>query len=296
MRSCPALLAKHTSHFCFQTSGNIQPRGARRNKIHENIGKEIDPIWPMTDQRMTSENRTITVLGMHRSGTSALIGSLEQAGLYIGNTNQHADDNIRGNRESTEIMTLHNDLLERNGGAWDKPIRKIQWDPIHRALQTTIINTFRDQPVWGFKDPRTLLTTDMWIKAIPHLELVGIYRHPFLVAQSLMTRNQKTEEQALDLWYAYNLNLQWLAQNKPAFPLIEFSTDSEDFKNQLKWLISVLKLDVTPGDFFDARLRKQTIPEFASTSIANRCMKLYESLTQLREQSKGLYDQTSNAA
>jgi len=245
---------------------------------------------------MTSANRTIAVLGMHRSGTSALMGSLEQAGLHIGTTNQRADDNIRGNRESVEIMTLHNDLLERNGGAWDKPIRNMQWDPIHRALQTTIINTFRDQPLWGFKDPRTLLATDMWIKTIPHLELVGIYRHPFLVAQSLMTRNNKTEEQALDLWFAYIINLQWLAQNKPVFPIVEFSTDPEDFKNQLAWLISVLELDDAPGDFFDARLRTQTIPTFADTIISRRCLKLYESLTQLRKRSKKIYNQTSTTA
>ena len=75
-----------------------------------------------------------------------------------------------------EIMTLHNDLLERHNGAWDKPVRNMQWDPVHRALQTAIIRAFKDIPLWGFKDPRTLLTTDMWLKAIPELELVGIYR------------------------------------------------------------------------------------------------------------------------
>ena len=49
---------------------------------------------------MIPNNRTIAILGMHRSGTSALTGSLEQAGLYIGDTNHHADDNIRGNRDN----------------------------------------------------------------------------------------------------------------------------------------------------------------------------------------------------
>ena len=238
---------------------------------------------------MIPDQRTIAILGMHRSGTSALTGSLEQAGLYIGDTNHHANDNLRGNRESVEIMTLHNDLLERNGGAWDRPVRNMQWDPVHRALQTTIIRTFNDQPLWGFKDPRTLLTTDMWLKAIPSLELVGIYRHPWLVADSLMRRNHKTADEALDLWYAYNINLQWLARNKPAFPVIEFSTDPEDFNRQLQELMIILKLDTKSVDFFDANLRTQTIPdhaqEFANSKMANRCIRLYNSLKQLSENS-----------
>jgi len=231
---------------------------------------------------MILNNRTIAILGMHRSGTSALTGSLEQAGLYIGETNHHADDNLRGNRESVEIMTLHNDLLERHNGAWDKPVRNMQWDPIHRALQAAIISTFKDKPLWGFKDPRTLLTTDMWLKAIPTLELVGIFRHPFLVADSLMRRNNKTADEALDLWFTYNMNLQWLAHNKPLFPIVEFTTDPADFNKQLTDLITVLELDNKSVDFFDANLRRQNIPDLtphiANTQIANRCFKLYESL------------------
>jgi len=249
---------------------------------------------------MIPNNRTIAILGMHRSGTSALTGSLEQAGLYIGETNHHADDNIRGNRESVEIMTLHNDLLERHNGAWDKPVRNMQWDPVHRALQTAIIRAFKDIPLWGFKDPRTLLTTDMWLKAIPNLELVGIYRHPFLVADSLMRRNHKTADEALDLWFTYNMNLHWLASNKPSFPIIEFSTDPADFNKQLRDLIIALKLDNTSVDFFDANLRTQRIPDLTpdivNTQIANRCIKLYESLKELAESSIKQCNKSDTAA
>jgi len=247
------------------------------------IGKEIELCYQslFNSLPMSPNNRTIAILGMHRSGTSALMGSLEQAGVYIGETNQHANDNIRGNRESLEILTLHNDLLERRGGSWDKPIRNMQWDPIHRALQTTIIKTFEDQPIWGFKDPRTLLTTNMWLKAIPTLELVGIFRHPFLVANSLMTRNNMSADQALDLWYCYNINLQWIARNGNQFPILEFSTDPADFKTQLQQLILMLDLDSRQTDFFDATLRKQTIPDLHQQPMAQRCLTLYESLKSL---------------
>lgn len=231
---------------------------------------------------MTQTNRIIAILGMHRSGTSALMGSLEQAGLHIGDTNEHAQDNLRGNRESLEIMALHDDLLARHGGSWDKPVRNMRWDPVHRALQTSIIKQFKNEPVWGFKDPRTLLVTDMWLKAIPTLELVGIYRHPFLVADSLMRRNAMEAEQALDLWYRYNINLQWLIKNKAPFPVLEFSSDSEDFMSQLHKLIDQLKLNSTSVDFFDKNLRRQSIPDLPHTSMTQRCLALYDALSSHR--------------
>ena len=226
-------------------------------------------------------NRTVAILGMHRSGTSALAGSLEQAGLYLGATCHKSSDNFRGNRESTAIMILHNDLLARSGGSWDKPVRKLTWEPVHRALLSTIIETYSDQPLWGFKDPRTLFTTNMWRKQLPALEMVGIFRHPYLVADSLIRRDGMSEEQALELWFIYNKNLQWLALNQGPLPIVEFSTDAEGFNFQLNQLIRILKLESRQVDFFDEKLRKQTIPELKQSKIANRCLNLYSALQAL---------------
>ena len=122
----------------------------------------------------------------------------------------------------------------------------------------------------------------MWLKTIPTLELVGFYRHPFLVAESLTRRNHKTADEALQLWFTYNMNLQWRAPNEPVFPIIQFSNDPEDFNKQLKELITALKLNNNSTDFFDANFRTQNIPDLvpstANAQIAKRCIKLYESL------------------
>lgn len=231
---------------------------------------------------MSATNRAIAVLGMHRSGTSALTGSLEQAGVYIGETSDPSADNVKGNRESVSILTLHDDLLQRNGGAWDRPVRNMRWDPVHRALQTSIIQNFNSYDIWGFKDPRTLLTTNMWLKAIPSLEFVGIFRHPFLVADSLIKRDNKTTEDALDLWFIYNTNLLWLANNHERFPILEFSTGSAEFQRQLDKLVAILDLDKAGINFFSDKLRHSDIPELRPSPIANRCLQLYETLQQFR--------------
>ena len=92
---------------------------------------------------MTRSHSTIIVLGMHRSGTSALTGTLEKAGLQLGSVIEEAPDNLKGSRESRSIMLLHEDILERNGGSWDNPTPNPHWSPVHRAFRDTIIETYK---------------------------------------------------------------------------------------------------------------------------------------------------------
>ena len=231
---------------------------------------------------MSEIARTIAILGMHRSGTSALTGSLEQAGVYIGETSNPATDNAKGYRESLAILALHEDLLQRNGGSWDRPVRNMQWQPVHRALQTSIIQNFDGHKIWGFKDPRTLLTTKIWLKSIPTLEFVGIFRHPFLVADSLIRRNHKTADEALDLWFIYNTSLLWLLNNHKPFPVLEFTDSADQLTLQLNTLIDAMGLNRTTNDFFSDDLRNKELPEIPHSQISNRCLKLYESLQQFR--------------
>ena len=63
---------------------------------------------------------------MHRSGTSCLTGSLEAAGLYLGNIQTWNPFNLKGNRENQEIVDLHDLILADNGGSWDSPAMACQ--------------------------------------------------------------------------------------------------------------------------------------------------------------------------
>ena len=66
----------------------------------------------MTDLPSTSLPCVI-VLGMHRSGTSLLTGSLEAAGLHLGEVNNAARYNPKGNKENESIR---NRLQRRKPG------------------------------------------------------------------------------------------------------------------------------------------------------------------------------------
>src|SRR5437588_7405424 len=132
----------------------------------------------------------ICILGMHRSGTSCLAGTLEEAGVFLGEILRRSRYNAKGNREHPRIMALHNHIFRANGGSWDSPPECMCWSPAHELKRDKIIQDFQGKSPWGFKDPRTLYTLDGWLRALPKLTLVGVVRHPLAVAQSLQHRNK----------------------------------------------------------------------------------------------------------
>ena len=210
----------------------------------------------MTSRSLVNEGSPVIVLGMHRSGTSALTGSLEEAGLALGPVIESAADNAKGSRESRRLMTLHEDILVRNGGAWNRPVNNASWSPVHRELRDSVIESFQGVASWGFKDPRTLLVLNGWLTALPAARLVGIFRHPLAVAQSLQRRNDMPLDEALSLWIAYNRVLSWHHEHHGPFPLLEFSDDDRDFVGQTRELAAHLGLDAPPETFYDASLRQ----------------------------------------
>lgn len=224
------------------------------------------------------ENRTIIVLGMHRSGTSALTGSLEAGGLYLGEINQYSEDNKKGNRESESIMTLHEDMLERNGGSWDRPVQNLKWHPIHLALRNIIIQSYSEKPIWGFKDPRTLFSLKGWLHVLPKAELIGIYRHPYFVAESLYRRNSMSYDDGLQLWLSYNRVLLWYYKNSHSFPIIEFSERSSEFQTQLSMLAKKINLGGDTQSFFDSTLRQSQMPDLSDEPNSTAALKIYGEL------------------
>lgn len=168
----------------------------------------------------------VIVLGMHRSGTSCLAGCLESAGLYLGAVNTQAPFNARGNRENRAIMDLNDAVLAASGGAWDDPPGRVDWCEEHKQRRDEIVAAYPKDTAWGFKEPRTLLTLAGWLEALPNARLVGTFRHPAAVAQSLKHRNAFTEDKSHALWLAYNRRLLALWQIK-RFPLVCFDWEPE---------------------------------------------------------------------
>lgn len=199
----------------------------------------------------------IAVLGMHRSGTSCLAGTLEEAGLFLGRVSRQNPHNLKGNRENPRIMALHDDLLAANGGSWDDPPETVVWPDRLRAERDSIIGEYAGLPLWGFKDPRTLFTLEGWREALPGLCFVGTYRDPGAVARSLEARNRFPLATSLALWVRYNRRL-LACQDRFGFPLVSFDLDGETYRAKVSRLIAGLGLTVPEGglSFFEGALRR----------------------------------------
>jgi hypothetical protein len=211
-------------------------------------------------------SRVIIILGMHRSGTSCLTGCLQEAELFLGQVNEVSTDNLKGNRENRAIMNLHDDLLAANGGSWDCPPSTVVWSPAHEGRREALIAGYPKDRIWGFKDPRTLLTLEGWLEALPSTRCVGTFRHPWAVASSLNRRNRMPFDQGLNLWAVYNRRL---LHHKRAmgFDLINFDLRPEDYLARLDVVAGRLDLKTanSAACIFDPTLRvsvgsDQTLP------------------------------------
>jgi hypothetical protein len=224
-------------------------------------------------------NRTICIVGMHRSGTSCLAGCLEEAGLHLGDVFRVGRHNLKGNRENGRIMALHEDILVHSGGTWSRPPQQVTWSDAHRAERDSIIASYGDAPVWGFKDPRTILLLDFWREVLPALGLVGTLRHPYCVAESLRRRGGGAVDDWLDLWVQYNRRL--LAQNEAArFPIVRFDVGVPAYRRSLMAAIDRLDLQVpVQMEFFDPLLRHHEAPP--QVQLPEHIAQLYELLCRV---------------
>lgn len=225
--------------------------------------------------RGREERAVVAILGMHRSGTSAVAGALQASGLYLGSVLRKHDSNLRGTRENLRIVELHEAILAYSGGSWDAPPARVEWSDEHRRQRDAIVASFDSSALWGFKDPRTVLLLDFWREALgDSLAPVGIFREPGAVVGSLLRRDGGSAGTWFALWLRYNEHL--LQEHASlSFPLLEFVPEASLFAEQLAPVASGLGLRPRSGaGFFDARLPgSEPAPDAPAAAV-----RLYERL------------------
>ncbi len=224
----------------------------------------------------------LCVLGMHRSGTSCLTGSLQEAGLELGEHHTENPHNLKGNRENQGIVDINDAVLAANGGAWDVPPETVTWPDAQLQAARALLSRHADAPHFGFKDPRTLLTIGGWQALAPHMRFIGIFRHPAEVAQSLQNRSGMPLEQGLALWYQYNRRL--LRQYRcKAFPLLCFDESEELFLGKLRGAMATVGLEPhgLQGDFYTRELKTARVD--AELPLPWHIRRLYRKLLRLAE-------------
>ncbi|AFX98381.1 hypothetical protein A1OE_179 [Candidatus Endolissoclinum faulkneri L2] len=162
------------------------------------------------------QRTAVIILGMHRSGTSALTRVINLLGVNLGTDLMEAakDNNERGFWEHRKIVERHDKLLNDLDMRWDD-IRKMPsgWleysvtDDARNDLESIIYNEFNTTNLWGIKDPRMCRLLPLWRKMLATLKtritVLHMLRHPLEIACSLKCRDKMPYEQALMLLLRY---------------------------------------------------------------------------------------------
>jgi hypothetical protein len=201
---------------------------------------------------------TVAILGMHRSGTSAVAGMLADHGLEFGRVRERNRFNRRGNREIPELNELHEAILERAGGTWWRPPSEVAVRAGDLRRRNKILQGIGGDRI-AVKDPRMLVCQGLW--ADLELSPIGVIRNPVAVRSSLASRASERPEKHPqlsareweDVWIVYNRALlEWHRRNP--FPLIDFDR-ADELQDQVSAALRFWALDpATSSDFFDPEL------------------------------------------
>ncbi|MFU8765819.1 MAG: hypothetical protein ACNA7T_14915 [Haliea sp.] len=143
------------------------------------------------------------VVGMHRSGTSALCAALRACGAGFG---EHllapmAGVNDDGFWEDADVVAANDALLAAAGGSWYAPGAAVyagDWPAqalasFQRQASEILQRGFGPGPLWVVKDPRLCLTLPLWLQACDSLGIATrvcvASRSPLEVAHSLQRRD-----------------------------------------------------------------------------------------------------------
>ncbi|WP_047289491.1 sulfotransferase family protein [Pseudomonas protegens] len=162
-----------------------------------------------------AKKNVVIVLGMHRSGTSAIAASLEQLGLVMGSSLFKGDEwNPKGYFEERQIVEFNDKLLALYDRRWDSPLPPIfergpEWERCIDEAIALVQGLFGSTSAWGFKDPRTCLLAPFWGQVFSqmriHPKLMMVVRDPTEVAHSLARRDGICADRTAWLWMSHLL-------------------------------------------------------------------------------------------
>jgi hypothetical protein len=179
------------------------------------IGSWIQGLWRPAGNGARS--RAIAVLGMHRSGTSAITRGVAALGVFLGSDFLDAQpENPTGYWEDKGIVDLNERVLKTLGLTWDAvaPVDAALLESnavrrLRRSAAAYVRRAFGRRALWGFKDPRTIRVLPFWLDVFAACAVDDAYllvvRNPMSVAKSLFARRQMPLDRALQLWLAYSI-------------------------------------------------------------------------------------------
>jgi hypothetical protein len=245
-----------------------------------------------------SSRQQIIVLGMHRSGTSAITGMLRAAGAYVGSDAELPfanEANPAGYFERRDIMAVCNNLLSAAGADW---WRISGFDPsaisnaareMHGARFGAVVQELASHGLHAIKDPRLCILFPVLEPWLRDPVVIFAFRNPLESARSLRRRNGFPTLAGLALWEAYNVAALNASNHLPRI-LVDYGRLTADPAGTLEGLadglarVGITGLDLARGmRFIDSDLRRQKAESGDLADLAlPRQQQLWEALSQGR--------------
>ena len=243
------------------------------------------------------DNKAIVIVGMHRSGTSALSGLLNDLGVFMGKNlfGPQKGVNEKGFFENSQIVRINEELFDEACSSWDDPlancfIKNNTFDEnswLYSDALSTVMAEYACHKLWAMKDPRTSINLEFWQRIFSDLNVEPYYiimlRDPLEVAASLEKRDRFSRKKSLMLWINYTLSSYMQCIDKQCYILNygKLLSEPETVILELKNTLGVT-LDSTKTSFIDRKLRHQANNEIMKTTddVSRIALALYNELSE----------------
>lgn len=172
-------------------------------------------------------SKTILVVGMHRSGTSAATRVLNLLGVELGGSLlSPGPGNRLGHWEHREVVAIHEELLRGLNMSWDDTralpagwLASAAADAARQRMAALVAHEFSGSNLWAVKDPRLCRFLPLWIEVIAgsgaDLRVLFVVRHPAAVAGSLKARDGLATAGTLLRWLEHFAEAEYATRALP---------------------------------------------------------------------------------
>ncbi|MFD2113215.1 sulfotransferase family protein [Thiorhodococcus fuscus] len=184
-----------------------------------------------------SGKHCVFVIGMHRSGTSAVAEVLSGFGLHFGRDLLGANEwNPHGHFESLPFVRLNDTLLAAGDAHWHTlfpslPDLESMLDRFRAQALKVLEEDFGGESVIAVKDPRLCRLLPFWRAVLEEAEYrlsyLLVVRHPYACAESLLRRDRFENLKSYWLWGSYLLEALQAVDPSASF-LVHYETLIDD--------------------------------------------------------------------
>ncbi len=265
--------------------------------------------------------QAILVLGMHRSGTSALSGLLCTLGAAAPKKTLMGSHpcNLKGLFEALSIAQTHDEFLAAAGSSWhDWRKFDLRWAhspaaaPHSAKIKTVLLDEFGDEPLILLKDPRICRFVPYTASILADLNISFVVvlpvRNPLEVALSLQRRDNFAPAKSIRLWLRHVLDAEYYSRGMPRC-FLSYEDLLRDWRHEVERICQQTGV-VLPNRFEDAGtavdqfLTEELYHERASSAetqydgeVAQLARHTYRVFLEIcaRGESKELLDRLDNA-